>query len=120
MEYRNLNDAVGEKLDNIAEIIASVEKGTSAANLCLLMNHLIDALDLFRRNPGIEAAADDLYQATTAVACELRGNLKPSSRRMRLLREAHLRFRSRLEAAVERLGPYEHLMVPLLQARQAA
>jgi hypothetical protein len=120
MEYRNLADVVSEKLGAIAAIISSVERSTDVADLRHLTNHLIGALSLFRRNPGIEAAADDLYGAAAAIVVERRGKVQPTSRKLRLLNEAHLRFRGRLEAAAERLGPYEHLMVPIILTKQAA
>jgi hypothetical protein len=42
------------------------------------------------------------------------------ARKLRLLKEAHRRFAGRLTAATERVGPYEHLVVPVLPFQQAA
>jgi hypothetical protein len=120
MEYRNLSDAVSDELAAIAAIVTGIESGADNADLHHLSRHLINALALFRRNPGFEAAADDLYEAAAAIGIEQREQGQPTSRKRRLLKEAHLRFQVRLEAASERLGPYEHLMVPVFSTKQAA
>lgn len=115
MTFKVLADAVDEKLASIALVFARMEQGGSA-DLRELAAHLMDAMALFQRNPGIEAAADDLYAATAALLADSTPQSQPMARKRRLFKEAHLRFTSRLMGAAERLGPYEHLVVPVRQA----
>ena len=63
-----------------------------------MRSHLMDILDLIGRHPGIEAAADDLYRTAEALV----GANASDPRRLRLLREAHLRFRERIGSAEPR------------------
>ena len=118
--FKILTDAVDEKLALIAPVLRRIEESGQAADLRDLRSHLVRALRLFERNPGIEAAADDLYTAAMVVVGENTKLSQPSARGRRLLKDAHLRFYSRLEAAADRVGPYEYLVVPDSPIRQAA
>ncbi len=118
--FKILTDAVDEKLALIAPVLRRIEQDGQSADLLDLCSHLIRALRLFERNPGIEAAADDLYAAAAALVGENMRPSQPSARGRRLLKDAHLRFCSRLEAAAGRLKSYEYLVVPDLSVRQAA
>jgi hypothetical protein len=115
-----LTDAVDEKLALIAPVVRQTEQDGQSADLRDLANQLVRALRLFERNPGIEAAADDLYAAAVALVGENTKLSNPAARGRRLLKEAHVRFCSRLEAAADRVGPYEYLVVPDYPIRQAA
>jgi hypothetical protein len=57
--------------------------------------YLVNILELVERDPGIEAASDDLY----AVAKELARGVDQGTRMPGLLGEAFLRFGDRLAAA---------------------
>ncbi len=118
--FRILTDAVDEKLALIAPVVRQIEQGGQSADLRDLANQLVRALRLFERNPGIEAAADDLYAAAAALVGRSTKLSHPAARGRRLLKEAHVRFCSRLEAAADRVGPYEYLVVPDYPIRQAA
>ncbi len=120
MTFKILAEAVDEKLALIAPVLTRIENGGGRADLRDLGRHLIDAMSLFQRNPGIEAAADDLYAAAMALVADTNANCQPTARKLRLVKEAHLRLRSRLEKAAERIGPYEFLVVPEFPSRQAA
>ena len=120
MAFKNLAEAVDEKLALIALILARIEQGSGSSDLRELGQHLIDAMRLFPRNPGIEAAADDVYGAAAALVADSTVRSQPVARKLRLLKEAHLRFSSRLSTAVERTGRYEHLVVPAFSIRHAA
>jgi hypothetical protein len=120
MMFKILTDAVDEKLALIAPVLRKIEQGDQRADLSDLRSHLVRALRLFERNPGIAAAADDLYAAAAALVRENTELSQPSARGRRLLKEAHVRFCSRLEAAADRVGPYEYLVVPDYPIRQAA
>jgi len=118
--FRILTEAVDEKLALIAPVVRQIEQGGQSADLRDLANQLVRALRLFERNPGIEAAADDLYVAAAVLVGENTRLSHPAARGRRLLKEAHVRFCSRLEAAADRVGPYEYLVVPDYPIRQAA
>ncbi len=118
--FRILTEAVDEKLASIAPVVRQIEQGGQSADLRDLASHLVRALRLLDRNPGIEAAADDLYAAAAAIGGENTKPSFPAARGRRLLKEAHVRFCNRLEAAADRVGPYEYLVVPDYPIRQAA
>src|SRR4051794_22322772 len=94
--FKILTDAVDEKLALIAPVVRKIEQSGQSADLRDLASHLVRALRLFERNPGIEAAADDLYAAAAALIRENTTRLQPTTRGRRLLNDANLRFRKRL------------------------
>lgn len=52
-----------DRLKHVQAAIALIEKGEGdRPELDNLRGHLIDILHVIERNPGIEAAADDLYE----------------------------------------------------------
>ncbi|GJD51985.1 hypothetical protein OPKNFCMD_4745 [Methylobacterium crusticola] len=58
---------------------------------------LRDVRDLVGRNPGLDAAADDLYRSVLSFAGAGRDGV--GARQRRLLSQAHARFRDRLSAS---------------------
>ena len=120
MSFKILADAVDENLGVIAPVLGWIEQGGQSGDLRDLAGQLVRALRLFERNPGIEAAADDLYAAAATLVVENTRFAQPTARGRRLLKDAHMRLRSRLEAAADRVGPYEYLVVPDFPLRQAA
>ena len=59
--------AIRETLEYLEKAIARIEKGEAAeAEAHNIRAYLINTLDLTERDPGIEAAADDLYAMTAA------------------------------------------------------
>jgi hypothetical protein len=65
--------------------------------------NLVVMLTALDRNPGIEAAAEDLYRAAAAFAKAGReGAATPGARYLRLLREAERRLGERVQAACSR------------------
>jgi hypothetical protein len=104
MTFKMLADAVNEKLALIAPVVSRIGQGGQSVDLRDLASHLVQAVRLLERNPGIEAAADDLYAAAAALVGENTTLLQPIARGRRLLKDAHVRFCSRLEAAADRVG----------------
>ncbi len=90
-------------LELIERALASIEQGGGQPKLRslqkLLQELLINCMRLLERNPGIEAAASDLYAAASALVTDSTQNAQPLARKLRLFREARLRFRQRLAAA---------------------
>jgi hypothetical protein len=101
-----------ERLEETAELLNcaldAIEQGGEQVDLDdlvgLLGYQLLACMRLVERDPGLEAAASDLFAAATALVRENRNGFRPSPRIQRLLREARTRFKSRLEAA----RPSEH------------
>ncbi len=91
---RSLRDALDETLGFVERALDRIRNSDSAeAELHNVRAYLVNILDLVERDPGIEAASDDLYQVAAVLA---QGTDKGTSR---LLNEALLRFRERLALA---------------------
>ena len=90
--------ALEDLLERVERAAASIEQGGGENALHDLRLALIEILGLIKRDPGIEAAADDLYEAAAAFLADVTAST-PLGRRLRLLREARLRYRERLTGA---------------------
>lgn len=90
-----------DRLGFVQGAIAQIARGEGAqAALREMSAFLLDLLTLVERDPGLELAADDLYEAAVMLAADRRsrpGALDP--RLWRLLKDAARRFRMRLDAA---------------------
>ncbi len=108
MTHKTFAAKLEETLGLIEPALAGIEQGGGHAELLrlqsLLGDLLINCMRLLDRNPGIEAAASDLYVAATALVKYSALGLQPLARHQRLFREAQARFRERLTAA----RPSEH------------
>jgi hypothetical protein len=108
MAHATFTAKIDEMLGMIERALAAIEQGGGQPELRslqkLLQELLINCMRLLERNPGIEAAAADLYAAASVVVIDSTRNAQPLGRKLRLFREAHLRFRLRLTAA----RPSEH------------
>ena len=89
--------AMRERLGFLESAVARMERGDGAdAALREIGTFLLDLLTLVERDPGLELAADDLYEAAAILAG---GPSIADARRWRLLKDAARRFRERLDAA---------------------
>jgi len=96
-----------ERLDETADLLScaldAIEQGGEQVDLDdlvgLISYQLLACMRLVERDPGLEAAAIDLFAAATALVRESRHGSTASPRIQRLLREARTRFTSRLEVA---------------------
>jgi hypothetical protein len=90
--------AVRDRLILVERAAHAIEQGAGNSDIFDLRLQLIDLLGLIHRNPSIEAASQDLYDAAAAYAAH--GSESASAvRQLRLLREARLRLRARLTEA---------------------
>ena len=96
MADRSFSSAVEEALGVIERALDNIRTGKGVeSELHTVRACLLEVLDLVERDPGIEAASDDLYSVARNVACG-----PDRGRRMsRLLHEAFLRFRDPLDTA---------------------
>jgi hypothetical protein len=93
---RSLQDALHETLGFVRRALDRIHAGEGAeAELHNVRAYLVNVLDLVERDPGIEAASDDLY----AVAQRLAEGNDKGPRMRRLLVEAFQRFHDRLALA---------------------
>ncbi len=90
-----------DRLKHVENAVALIENGEGdRPELDHLRGHLIDILDIIERNPGIEAAADDLYEIAARAVTGSARERSSLSRGRRIIREAALRFRDRLITAL--------------------
>ena len=92
-------------LQTIGRILSGIERGGGVVHLRDLGLLLIEATGLLERNPGLVAAADDLYAAAEAVVRDSHRGAQPIVRKLRLFREAHERFSSRMRRAGAQIRP---------------
>src|SRR5215216_286445 len=93
---RSLHEVLDETLAFVERALDRIRAGEGAeAELHNVRAYLVNVLDLVDREPGTEAASDDLYE----VAAVLAGGTDKGTRMARLLNEAFLRFRERLALA---------------------
>jgi hypothetical protein len=100
MECAQASEPVVDDALSIALAVADLERpGDAGAQLSHLQGNLVALLCGQERQPGLEAAADDLYRAATCFLQAQAGSLAPpSARHLRLLHNAADRFQSRLAA----------------------
>ena len=92
-------------LQTIGRVLSGIERGGGVVHLRDLGLLLIEATGLLERNPGLVAAADDLYAAAEAVVRDSHRGAQPIVRKLRLFREAHKRFPSRMRRAGAQIRP---------------
>ncbi len=89
-----------ERLKHVEDAVALIEKGeVGRPELESLHAHLIEILDIIERDPGVEAAADDLYEVAARAVSGSARERQPQSRERRIIREAALRLKERLATA---------------------
>jgi hypothetical protein len=94
-----LTEAIDEALRAIDSALSRIdETADTSAGLNDVRSHILSILWLVERNPGIEAAADDLYQAA-AASMRATADAGGASRHRRILSDASARFRARLALA---------------------
>lgn len=118
--YKTFTALIDERLESIELAVTWITEGATEADLRDLRILLIDATGLLKRDPGVEAAVDDLYAAARATVNDRPLGLQPTFRKQRLLKEASQRLRTQLHAAACRTGAREHFELPGLAAISAA
>ena len=92
-----------EMLGLLERAMTAIEQGGGPAELRhlqkLLGELLNSCLRLVERNPGIDAAASDVYAAASAIVSDSGVEAQPYLRKQRLFREARQRLRDRLAGA---------------------
>lgn len=95
-----MNELLSKRVLGIDKALIQIVQSRDATDAALTIRaHLIDLLSLLDRNPGLDAAADDLYKSITAFVEAGAYGRSADDRQERLLAEAYARYRTRLEAA---------------------
>jgi hypothetical protein len=96
-----LPETLAETLSYIERSLTRIENGDGAeAEAHNVRAYLVNTLELVERDPGIEAAADDLYGVVAAFVTGHQNAEHGSERRdRRVVREAFLRFQAKLAAS---------------------
>ena len=99
MTPRTFAAIIQDRLQHVEHAIERIEQGAGdITDLSSLRTYLLEILEQLERNPGIEAAADDLYDVAAALVAR-RADNSHSQGQKRVLREAALRFDERLSTA---------------------
>ncbi len=89
-----------DRLKQVEDAVGRIEQGDGrAAELDTVRSNLIDILELVERNPGVEAAADDLYDMAAGTMAANALERQQTSRGRRVLRDALIRLKERLATA---------------------
>jgi hypothetical protein len=100
MEQKVVTTGVQRMVSLIEPTVSGIELGGGGQELrelqVLLQKLLIDVMQVVERNPGLDAAAADLYGAAAAIVRDNGVHAVPYARKLRLLREARVRFRERI------------------------
>jgi hypothetical protein len=96
MPARSLQHALEETLGSIERAVERIRTGDGGeTELRDIRAYLLSMLDLVERDPGIDAASDDVFASAKALA----DGADKGTRMSRLTSEALLRFRDRLALA---------------------
>ena len=112
---QTINERIGA-VRVVVNLIAQTGRGDHLHDLRVL---LINTMSLLKRDPGIEAAVDDLYAAAAVLVKDASSGIQPSARSLRLLLSAADRFCGRLTSAVDRIGPEPEVRLKGLEAAYA-
>lgn len=120
MADKTFTEKIDKRLAAIEQVVESLAENGTNSQVRDLRILLVDVIGLLKRDPGLEAAADDLYAAAAALAKDIPVGSQPLARKLRLLREAKQRFHDRLLAAAVRTGPDEYRELGEVAAHYAA
>lgn len=101
---KTFGEMIDEKVESIELAVTSIARGATEADLHDLRILLVDVTGLLKRNPGVEAAVDDLYAAAKAIVQDHSLGLQPMFRKQRLLNEANSQLGKQLHATANRVG----------------
>src|SRR5687768_4473561 len=97
-----------DRLGTIDHALAQIKRGELVeAALHSLRGALIEVLEQIERDPGIEAAADDLFTAAATLSTYSARGVPPEARQRRVLSDASSRLNERLASARPASGQVE-------------
>lgn len=94
------DEIVSKRVVGIDRALVQITQSRNVKDAAVTIRaHLIDLLSLLDRNPGLDAAADDLYKCVQAFVEAGAYGSSAEVRQERLLAEAYGRYKNRLKAA---------------------
>ena len=96
MTHKNLTETIAERIAATELVVDAIAQQGREADLRDLRVLLISTMSLLTRDPGVEAAVDDLYAAAAALVRDVAVGAHPVPRNLRFLRSALLRFTERV------------------------
>jgi hypothetical protein len=96
MAHKNLTETIGERIAATELVVDAIAQHGLEADLRDLRVLLIGTMSLLNRDPGVEAAVDDLYAAASALIRDEAAGTHPVPRNLRFLRSALARFTERV------------------------
>lgn len=96
MEQKSFAETIKERVSAVEVVVDSIVQGGRAEDLRDLRVLLVNTMSLLTRDPGVEAAVDDLYAAALAIVRDAAAGVHPVSRNIRFLRSAVTRFSTRV------------------------
>ena len=114
-----LAQTINQRIEAVKKVVNLLVQAGRADDLHDLRVLLINTMSLLKRDPGTEAAVDDLYAAAAVLVTDASSGTPPSARSLRILLSASDRFCNRLAAAMERIEPEPELRFKGLEAAYA-
>ncbi|WP_114945115.1 hypothetical protein [Microvirga calopogonii] len=119
MAESNITQTINERIEAVKKVVNLISQAGRGDDLHDLRVLLINTMSLLKRDPGIEAAVDDLYASATALVRDASSGYPPNARSLRLLVSASDRFCTRLTSAVDRIVPEPETRLKGLEAAYA-
>jgi len=119
MADSTITQTINERIEAVKKVINLIAQAGRADDLHDLRVLLINTMSMLKRDPGIEAAVDDLYASADALVKDASAGTPPNTRSLRLLLSASDRFCTRLTAAVDRIAPEPEMRLKGLEAAYA-
>src|SRR5688572_1816599 len=81
--YKSFSEMIAERLESVELAVTWIAHSATDGDLRDLRLLLVDVTGLLRRDPGVDAAVDDLYEAARAVVKDRLLKLQPTFRKQR-------------------------------------
>lgn len=99
MTEKSFADTIRERIAAVEVVTEAIAEHGNETHLRDLRVLLINTMSLLSRDPGVEAAVDDLYAAARENVKDALVGVHPLPRNVRLLRSALVRFAERVPVA---------------------
>jgi hypothetical protein len=119
MTDSTLAQTISERIEAVKKVVNLLAQAGRGDDLHDLRVLLINTMSLLKRDPGTEAAVDDLYAAAAVLVKDASSGIPPSARSLRILLSASDLFCTRLRAAADRIGPEPEMRLKGLEAAYA-
>jgi hypothetical protein len=119
MTEKSFAETIRERTAAVEVVAETIEEEGREQDLRDLRILLINTMSLLKRDPGVEAAVDDLYGAARVIVKDVAAGVHPVPRNIRLLRSALARFSERVPMVAGLSEPDDSLRFRGLEAAYA-